>query len=129
MKSQRASPKIVVAGHAIHSFIDHTLDGNRLLWLKDSQAWEDLVHREINMLCCGLLSVHWELVTGSLAVKLNTGYDEGEEYAFILNLLANAATVRRKKRCHGCKEKLYPQYNALLMVCPACGTPVHEWGV
>jgi hypothetical protein len=110
----------------VNNFIEFTIDGSNVLLEEDSEEWESsYIYGNIDKHCNDPL-VDWELFTGTLAKRLKTGYNVGEEYRFILSVLANAAYLRRKPRCPRCRRKIVPKENTVLFICPSCRRPIHE---
>jgi len=110
----------------VNNFIESTIDVGNVLLEEDSEEWESsYIYGKIDE-CCNNPFTDWELFTGSLAKRLKTGYNVGEEYRFILSVLANAAYLRRKPMCSRCRRKIVPKENTVLFVCPFCRLPIHE---
>jgi len=108
----------------VSEFVDRVIAGDTSTLRADPGLWEEKVRNRINQFCHN--KVDWEAFTSVLALKLGTGYGVGEEYEFILNLLSNAAYLKRKPYCKKCGSRRTPMDNALVLVCPYCEEPVHK---
>ena len=110
----------------VDNFVSFVIDGKSALLEEDSEQWESVyIYNKLDKACSKSI-IDWELFAGTLATRLKTGYKVGEEYRFILSVLANAAFLKKRPRCKGCGEKIFPQRNTVVFACPFCIRPLHE---
>lgn len=108
----------------VPNFISYVIERSSALLRNDPEEWEARIRAKLKKRCDD--AYNWETFTSTLALCLGTDYEEGEEFDFILSLLANAAYLRRKPHCQGCGARRKPAFNSLVFVCPYCTEPIYE---